>query len=317
MQNQAVVDRKIWLDGAFVPWQDATVHVLSHSLQRGSLVFDYTGVHETARGPGIFRLGVHVARLLNSCELMGLPIAYGQAEIEAAIVETVRANPGARAVKASAYYPSVEVDVVPIDDRVSMAIAAYDPNKDILERLRGQPRKRASTVRLWLEKKTRQRRDDIVSPQAKVSANYAASMMAKSRALKAGFDEVVFVNEDDQLAEGPTTNLFLVDSSGRLRTPPEKRVLKGVTRLSVIELAAAEGIPVDESDIAPHELTTAREVFLTGTTAGVLPAESVDGRPVGEVCPGPIATRLGDRLRLATRGEDPEFEHWLTYVPAE
>jgi branched-chain amino acid aminotransferase len=139
-------------------------------------------------------------------------------------------------------------------------------------------------------------------------------MMAKSRALKAGFDEVLFVNEDDQLAEGPTTNLFVVDATGRLRTPPEKRVLQGVTRQSVIELAAADDIPVDESDIAPHELTTAREVFLTGTTAGVLPAQSVDGRPVGDVCPGPIATRLGGHLRLALKGEAPGFEHWLTYV---
>jgi branched-chain amino acid aminotransferase len=314
VQNQAVVDRTIWLDGQFVPWQDATVHVLSHSLQRGSLVFDYTGVHETARGPGIFRLDVHVERLLRSCELMGLPIAYGQTEIEAAVLETVRHNPGARAVKASAYYASVEVDVVPLDQRVSLAIAAYDPTTDILGHLPGQPRTRASTVRLWLEKKTHQRREDIVSPQAKVSANYASGMMAKSRALKAGFDEVLFVNEDDQLAEGPTTNLFVVDATGRLRTPPEKRVLQGVTRLSVIELAAADGIPVDESDIAPRELMTAREVFLTGTTAGVLPAESVDGRPVGDVCPGPIATRLGDHLRLALKGEAPGFEHWLTYV---
>lgn len=314
MQNQAVVDRTIWLNGQFVPWQDATVHVLSHSLQRGSLVFDYTGVHQTARGPGIFRLDVHVKRLLHSCELMGLHIGYGQAEIEAAILETVRHNPGARAVKASAYYASVEVDVVPIDQRVSLAIAAYDPTADILGHLPGPPRTRASTVRLWLEKKTHQRREDIVSPQAKVSANYASGMMAKSRALKAGFDEVLFVNEDDQLAEGPTTNLFIVDGAGRLCTPPEKHVLRGVTRQSVIELAAADDIPVDESDIAPHELTTAREVFLTGTTAGVLPAESVDGRPVGDVCPGPIATRLGDHLRLALNGEASGFEHWLTYV---
>ena len=312
--NHAPVDRRIWLNGQFVPWHEATVHVLSHSLQRGSLVFDYTGVHQTVRGPGIFRLDVNVARLLHSCQLMGLPLAYGQAEIEAAIIETVRANPGSRAVKASAFYASVEVDVVPLDRRVSLAIAAYDPQADILAHLPGPPRARPRTVRLWLEKKTHQRREDIVSPQAKVSANYASGMMAKSLALKAGFDEVLFVNEDDQLAEGPTTNLFVVDATGRVRTPPEQRVLRGVTRLSVIELAHSDGIAVDEADIAPHELTTAREVFLTGTTAGVLPVESVDGRPVGETCPGPVATRLGDRLRLTLTGEAPGFEHWLTYV---
>ena len=315
--DQSPVDRKIWLDGQLVPWESATVHVLSHSMQRGSLVFDYRSVHETARGAAVFRLDVHVERMLQSCDLMGLPIDRDAAAISAAIVETVRANPGAHAVKASAYFASVEVDVVPIDRRVSLAIAAYDPKCDILDRLPGErraPVRRPGPLRLWLEKERRNRREDIVSPQAKVSANYASSMTAKARAQEHGYDEILLVDEDGQLAEGPTTNLFVVDAQGVLRTPPEGRVLWGVTRRSIIELARAQGIDVRESPIAPAELAGVREVFLTGTTAGVLPVGSVDDRAVGDVCPGPIATALGERFRNVIAGRDTEFDHWLTYV---
>ncbi len=314
--SQADVDRQIWLNGQFVDWADATVHVLSHSVQRGSLVFDYMSVHGTPRGSAVFRMPEHVDRLLHSCALMGLPLAYEKPEIQDAIVATVRANPGARAVKASAYFASVEVDVVPVDQRVSLAIAAYDPKADILDRLHSERPPRPAQVRLWLEKKARQRRDDIVSPQAKVSANYASSMTAKARALGQGFDEIVLVDEDDQLAEGPTSNLFVVDARGVLCTPPEQKVLRGVTRLSIIELARSMGIEVVEKAISPHELQSAREVFLTGTSAGVLPAVSVDGWQIGDACPGPVAGALGERFVRITEGKDAEFDDWLTYVDA-
>jgi branched-chain amino acid aminotransferase len=313
-EKAATIERNIWLNGEFVPWESATVHVLSHSLQRGSLVFDYMSVHRTPRGAAIFRLDLHVARLLRSCELMGLPIGHGGEEIEAAIIESVRANPGARAVKASAYFASVEVDVVPLDRRVSLAIAAYDPKADILDHLPGERAGKPKAIRLWLEKKAHQRRDDIVSPHAKVSANYASSMTAKQLAQQQGFDEILLVDQDDQLAEGPTTNLFVVDGEGQLRTPPETKVLKGVTRQSVMELARAMDLEVLESAISPDELGSAREVFLTGTTAGVLPVESVDGEVVGDECPGPVASALGARLRQVEAGGDAEFDHWLTYV---
>jgi branched-chain amino acid aminotransferase len=314
VQNSGPVDRKIWLNGELVPWEQATVHVLSHSMQRGSLVFDYMSVHRTPRGAAVFRLDLHVERMLRSCSLMGLPIAMDAKEISRAIALTVRANPGATAVKASAYFGSIEVDVVPMDTRVSVAIAAYDPRADIVARLPGTPPPRLERVRLWLEKKTHQRREDIVSPQAKVSANYAASMTAKARARAEGYDEIVLVDEDEKLAEGPTTNLFLVGPDGVLRTPPERRILRGVTRTSIIELAAAEGIRVLEVPMGVEALESATEVFLTGTTAGVLPVESVDGRRIGSECPGPVSRVLGQRFRRVVQGADPDFDHWLAYV---
>jgi branched-chain amino acid aminotransferase len=318
VEEIAPVNRVIWLNGELVPWAQATVHVLSQSLQRGSLVFDYMAVRETPRGPAIFRLDRHVQRMLRSCELMGLPIALDGAELSSAIVQAVRANPGGSSVKASAYFASLEVDVVPVDTRVSVAIAVYDPQTDLEDRLpQARPRAPRRPLRLWLEKEAHQRRDDIVSPQAKVSANYASSMTAKARAQQLGFDEILLVDENDHVAEGPTTNVFVVDQDGVLLTPPETRVLRGVTRESIIELARSGGIEVREKTIDPEELMSASEVFLTGTTAGVLAVESVDGERIGTSCPGLLSQRLGEMLSQAESGHDSRFDHWLTYVGQE
>lgn len=312
-QSPAPTHRQIWLDGELVPWERATVHVLSHSLQRGSLIFDYMSVHATTRGPAVFRLGDHVQRLLRSAHLVGLPLTLDAAAIEAAVLETVRANPGARAVKVSAFIPSIEVDVVPLDPRVSVAIAAYDPDADVNA---GKPRPphRPKTLKIWLEKTVKNRREDIVSPQAKVSGNYTSPMQAKWAARRAGYDEILLVDEEGCVAEGPTTNVFLVDAAGVLATPPEKRVLLGVTRRSILELARDDGLAVEERRIRPEELARAAEVFLTGTSAGVWPVESVDGERVGTAVPGPVSERLAKRFRAATRGEDPKFAHWLAYA---
>ncbi|MBW2401344.1 MAG: aminotransferase class IV, partial [Deltaproteobacteria bacterium] len=250
------VDRRIWIDGVLVPWEQATVHVLSHSLQRGSLIFDYMSIHETADGPAIFRLREHVERLQRSAELVDLPLGYGRDAIEAAVIETVRANPGATAVKVSAYFASVEVDVVPLDDHVTLAIAAYHPGSDIVARKDRQPNYHP-VLKLWIEKERKNRRDDIVPPQAKVAANYASPMGAKWAAQRAGYDDILLVDEDGYIAEGPTTNVFMVEADGRLVTPPEKSVLLGVTRSSILAMAKDDGIVVSEERVRPERLQQA------------------------------------------------------------
>ena len=317
----AANDRLIWVDGALRPWADATVHVMAHSHQRGSLVFDYMSVHDLAEGNGagfpegaaIFRVREHVERFFRSCELMGLQLEQDFETLSKAIQSTILVNPGSRAVKMSAYFASVEIDVVPMDTHVTVAIAAYDPKADIQERLPTTPSPRPRTVNLWIEKERANRRDDIVSPQAKVSANYASPMMAKARARAEGFDEILLVDEDGNLAEGPTSNLFMVNGKGELLTPRGTKVLHGVTRSSIMELAKAEGISVDEADILPDDLLGASEAFLTGTTAGVWPAESVDRQALGS-CPGPVSLILQERFKRVARGDDPDFAHWLTPV---
>ena len=329
--------RRIWLDGAFVRWEQATVHVLSHSLQRGSLVFDYLSVHATPRGPAIFRLADHAARFVRSAELVGLPLRLTQAEVAAAIVATVRANPGATAVKVSAFVPSIEIDVVPADDRVSVAVAAFDPVADVLTP-RGLAPHGPEPLRVHIERQRRGRRRDIVPPHAKAAASYLSPMAAKWAARRAGYDEILLLDREGFVAEGPTCNVFLVDaddgsgggaSDGALRTPPERRILPGITRASVIALARHDGLTVRETRIRPEELAAAAEVFLTSTSARVAPVASVDGAPVGggptgdvpvddaptgDAAPGPVTRRLRARFTAVTAGADAEFEWWLTWV---
>ena len=291
------------------------MHVLSHSLQRGSLVFDFLSVYQTPEGDAVFRLADHVERFLNSCQLVGMPLGHDGASVTAAVLAGVRANPGATVAKVCAYLPSVEVDLVPLDEHVALAVAAFDPDTDVVEP-KGLKSAFRPQVRLFVEKESRNRRADIISPHAKVAANYVSPMVAKWKARKAGYDEIVLLDEDGGLAEGPTTNFFLVDREGQLCTPPHERVLPGVTRRSILELAKAEGIAVREHRLLVDDLDSAAEVFLTGTTSGVWPVESVDGKRVGDGKPGPVTRALHDRFRRVTRGEDSAFAHWLTPVGA-
>jgi branched-chain amino acid aminotransferase len=303
--------RTIWLDGELVPWERARVHVLAHSLARGSLIFDYMSVHETARGTAIFRLRDHIERFLRSAELVGLPLRQDAATLREACKAAVRANPGAKVVKLNAYLDSEEVDVVPVDDHVAVAALAYDPWADVLLRKANPPARPGKTARLWIEKERRQRRADILHPHAKVAGNYTSPMIAKWRARKRGYDEVLLVDEHGCVAETPTANFMLVDAAGTLRTAPDPAVLLGVTRRSILELAKAEGIKQSEEPIPMEAVFAASEAFLTGTSAGVWPVETVDGRPIGRICPGPIAQLLQRRYLRVVAGDDPAFAHWL------
>ena len=306
-------NRTIWIDGEWVAWDSARVHLLSHSHQRGSLVFDYLSVHETPRGPAIFRLQDHVDRFLESCRLVGLPQEFDAAEIFRAACQTVAANPGSTALKICAYLPAVEVDVVPLDTHVALAISAYDPIRDIIAGKPNAPRT-GPELRLRVEGKVRNRRADIIPAQAKVAANYVAPMIAKWRAQQEGYDEVVLLDEEGHLSEAPTTNFFLVDTNGVVCTPSTDRVLPGITRSSVIELAKYAGFEVREGTLLPEELDSAAEVFLTGTSAGVWPVVSVDDRDVADGSVGPITSALKDHFRRVVKGEDAAFQHWLTPV---
>ena len=306
-------ERTIWRDGEFVAWRDATVHVLSQSLQRGSLAFDYLSVHQTARGVAVFRLRDHIERLLRSCQILGLPLDYGAADLVEACAATVRRNPGATSVKISALIPSIEVELVPQDARVAVFIAAYDSDADIIAKNRGEFRRR-SQVSLRIERDRGGRREDLIPPHAKVAANYTAAMMAKWKARGAGFDDIVLLDERGLVTEAPTTNIFLVDAAGALATPPARKVLLGITRDSVLALAASLGLGCVERDVSAQELLGASELFLTGTSVGVWPVCAIDGQTVGDGDPGPLTMRLGDKYRAVVRGEAADFEHWLHYV---
>ena len=306
-------ERVIWRDGEFVAWRDATVHVLAQSLQRGSLAFDFLSVHQAKRGVAMFRVRDHVERLLRTCRIVGLPIGFGTEELVAACAETVRRNPGAEVVKISALIPSVEVELIPQDARMSVFIAAYDSQADIIAKNPGEYRHRPELA-LKIEREKSARREDLVPPHAKVAANYTAAMTAKWRARQEGFDDVVLLDEAGFVTEAPTTNLFMVDADGALATPPASKVLLGITRDTVLALAPTVGFPCVERDIAAAELASAREVFLSGTSVGVWPVLSIDQKQVGDGGIGAVTRKLRTKYAATVRGEEPDFEHWLHYV---
>lgn len=309
-----MTDRKIWRDGQFIDWEDATVHVLAQSLQRGSLAFDYISVQEARRGTAIFRLRDHIERLATTCRIVGLPLAYPVDELVEACAATVRRNPGARSVKISALMPSVEAELIPENPHVAVFIAAYDSERDLPSPNAELRRRRREAVSLKIEREKSGRREDVIPPHAKVAANYTAAMTAKWRARDEGFDDIVLLDQHGNLTEGPTANLFMVDANGDLATPPASKVLLGITRDSIIALAPAVGRSCVERDIAVDELASATEVFLSGTSAGVWPVVRIDGRQVGAAVMGPATSQLRDKYRAVVLGEEPAFEHWLHYV---
>ena len=306
-------ERIIWRDGEFVAWRDATVHVLAQSLQRGSLAFDFLSVHQAKRGVAMFRVRDHVERLLRTCSIVGLPIGFGAEALMDACAETVRRNPGAKVVKISALIPSVEVELIPQDARVSVFVAAYDSQADIIAKNPGEYRHRPELA-LKIEREKSARREDLVPPHAKVAANYTAAMTAKWRARQEGFDDVVLLDDAGFVTEAPTTNLFMVDADGALATPPASKVLLGITRDTVLALAPTVGLPCVERDIAAAELASAREVFLSGTSVGVWPVLSIDQKQVGDGGIGAVTRKLRTKYAATVRGEEPDFEQWLHYV---
>lgn len=309
----AEVNRKIWRDGEFVAWQEATVHVFAQSLQRGSLAFDYMSVHQNAKGPAVFKLEAHVRRLINTCRILGLPLSYTESDLVDACAETVRRNPGAVSLKICALIASVEVELVPHDRTPSVFIAAYDSKTDIVAQ-HGGGGSFSPLLSLKVEREVGNRRPDILPPQAKVSANYTAPMFAKWKARDEGFDDIILLNEGGEVAEAPTSNIFIVDREGAIVTPPEDKVLLGITRESVLELADALGVEARVEDMRVEDLYSAAEVFLTATSVGVWPVIRIDDRRIGNGETGVITARLKAKLDAIARGDDTDFEHWLYYV---
>jgi branched-chain amino acid aminotransferase len=305
--------RTVWKDGNPVPWEQAEVSVLGHSIQRGSLVFDVGAIRETAAGVACFRPREHIQRFWRSAALVGLDVAWTEAALLEATLETVRANglPSAL-VRWSALWPGLEGDVLPRrTSRASVVIAVITPADGAGP---GEsPAKKAESVRVGISREIRKAGPEVFPPQAKVAASYLGPMLAKRRAVDDGYDEVVLLDGEGYIAEAPTSNVFAV-RGGVLFTPPTDRVLAGITRDSILELAHAEGIEAREERLAPDDLSSADEAFLTGTSLPVQAIGAVDGFAVGNGGPGPITAHLKALLLACERGEDPRFAHWIERV---
>ncbi|TDI97782.1 MAG: hypothetical protein E2O73_10675 [Deltaproteobacteria bacterium] len=309
MSPERTAERRIWVDGKLVPWQQATLHVLSQSAQRGSLVFDVMHCYWSPEGAAILGLREHSERFLNSASLSSMSLGIDLEGLLSAIRETVRANPGAQIVKLSAYYPGVSLDVLPSDHTASVAIAAFAIS-DILSGTKGG---KLGPARLQVAD-PRKMPPWVLSPQAKLAAGYLYTAVAKQHARAQGFDDVLLLDERGDIAESSTQSFFLVEND-TLYTAPLDYVLAGITRRLLLELAADERIMAKEESVAAERLRSAQEAFMAGTTINVWPVAEIDGHALLAPVPGPITERLMARLARVIAREDPDFSpRWMQEV---
>jgi branched-chain amino acid aminotransferase len=291
----------VWVDGEFVDWEDATVHVLSHSLQRGSTVFESLSCQDTPNGPAIFRLDAHVDRFLQSGRLTGMSIPFSRDELIEATKETVRCSGLSRCcVRPLAYYVGEEIEVVPKHSTVQVIIAVASPIKV------------PDTLRAKISS-FRKLHPDTVPVAAKVAANYLCAMLAKREALENGFDEAILLDCGGNVAEGPTDSLFVV-KDGVVKTAPLGTVLAGITRDSVMCIARDMGYPVQEITMPAADLYDADELFITSTGVGVVPVVQLDESEIGGGQPGRIGQVLRQSHSDAACGKSPQYDAWLAYV---
>lgn len=298
----------IWMDGKLVPWGDAKVHVLTHTLHYGLGVFEGIRCYKTEKGPAVFRLRDHIQRLKNSASLVKMKLPYSVEELVEAVKCVIKANEIEECyIRPIVYYGYGEMGLNPAGSPVRVAIAVW-PWGTYLGK-EGLERGIRAMISSW-------RRIDprILPPQSKTVANYANSILAKLEALSAGYDEAILLNLDGFVAEGPGENIFIVEG-GTLITPPlSSGVLAGITRDSVMKIALDEEISVKEQNIAREQLYEADEAFFAGTAAEVTPIREIDGKVVGGGKRGPITEKLQHIFFDAVRGRKPEYESWLDYV---
>lgn len=293
----------LWLDGAIVETTAATIPLMAHAPQRGSLVFDVGSFHRASSGVALFRAHEHVARFVRSAGIVGLALPFDEDALVRAAIDVVAAcGRDHGLVRWSVYFAASEPDLLPRDPATHVAVAAQ-----VLE---DPPR--TTPMRIATFDDARKAAPNALSPEAKVAAAYLGPMLARRRAVAAGADDVVLLDHEGNVAEAPIANVFAV-TKGVLCTPSLGCVLPGITRDAVLALAMAEGIPVREATLTRAELTAADEAFLTATSFPIAPIGAIDGRVLGGA-PGPVTTRLAARLAAAQRGEDAAFASWLTNV---
>jgi branched-chain amino acid aminotransferase len=298
---------KIWMDGSFVNWADANVHILTHSLHYGLAAFEGIRCYKGKSGSAIFRLHEHVDRLFESAHIGMMVIPYERKQVAEAIVETVRVNKlDACYIRPLVYIGYGAMGVYPGDNPIKLAIAAWKwgayLGDDAL----------ANGMRACVSSFTRHH-VNVSMTRGKISGYYVNSIFAKREAKANGYDEAILLDPEGYVSEGTGENIFLV-RKGRIKTTPLTSILEGITRNSVIDLAREQGVAVAEERFTRDEMYIADEVFVTGTAAELTPVREIDNRRIGTGKPGPVTLALQKRFFSIVRGEDPAHESWLTRV---
>ncbi len=300
--------KKIWMDGKLVDWEDANIHVLSHTLHYGVGVFEGIRCYKVDDGgSAVFRLKEHVDRLLASAHIAALSVPYAHEEICQAVRKTLAANGLAEGyIRPVVFVGAGEMGILVRGNPVHLAIAVWPWGAYLGEE--GQKK----GIRAKVSSFSRHHVNAAMT-KAKISGNYVNSVLAKWEVVKAGYDEAVLLDTEGYVAEGSGENIFIV-RNGILQTPPLTSVLPGITRDAVLTIARKLDVPVKETRFTRDEMYTADEMFFTGTAAEITPVREVDDRRVGTGKPGPVTRRLQEAFEGIVRGRDPLFGHWLDIV---
>ena len=301
----------VWVDGRSIPWDQATTHLGSHTVQYGVGVFEGIRAYQQQDGTtAIFRLHEHIRRMFNSAHLLDMAMPVTEAAVVEACCEVVR-HSGMKScyVRPTAGYGLGQMGLGALNNPVHVAVMAWAWGAYLGE----EKMKRGATARVssWLRMSPRS-----FLVKGKITGQYVNSILAKREAQAAGADEAILLDENGLVAEASGENIFLVED-GHVITPPRSApILDGITRDSVITLARELGYPVREESFTRGQLYTAEECFFTGTAAEVTPVCKVDGRTIGSGERGPITTAIQDAFFKTVRGENPTHTRWLTPVTA-
>jgi branched-chain amino acid aminotransferase len=303
-----VRSEKIWMDGAMVPYDQANIHVLTHSLHYGLAVFEGMRCYKSENGrSAIFRAQEHIRRLFDSAHIVEMRIPFSPEEVVKACADVVRVNKFDECyLRPIAFYGAGEMGVVARNNQVRLAIAAWPWGAYLGDEgiTKGVRLKTSSFVRFH---------HNSMMPMAKLSANYVNSALAGYEARRNGYDEALLLDVNGYVSEGSGENFFIV-RDGVVRTPPLMSCLAGITRESVIKILADDGIPVLEQSFPRDMVYIADEAFMTGTAAEVTPVRELDDRQIGEGKPGPITRKVIEVFHGALRGREPRYDKWLHYV---
>lgn len=298
----------IWMNGRFVAWEDAQVHVLTHGLHYGTGVFEGVRCYDTELGPAIFRNAEHVERLLRSAELYYMQVPYSSEQLQAASRELVARNELRSCyIRPIVYRGYGSMGLNPTEAPVDVTIACWEWGSYLGEE--GKRNGVRARVSSW-----RRISPDSLIPHAKASGQYLNNVLAKVESLQTGYQEAILLDDHGHVCEGTGENIYIV-AGGEIVTPGHHNsILDGITRRSIIQIADDLGYRVCERNIARAEMYLADEVFMTGTAAELVPVVEIDDHRVGSGRPGPVTTELGRVFEDAIHGRSERYRAWLDPV---
>jgi branched-chain amino acid aminotransferase len=302
---------KIWMDGRLVNWDDAKVHVLTHTLHYGLGAFEGIRAYQLADGrSGVFRLRDHTARLFDSCHLIGLEIPYTHEEINKACVEVLAVNGLEKGyLRPLVYMGYGSMGLFAMDNPTRVSVAAWPWGAYLGDE------GLSHGIRARISSFTRHGNNSTLA-KGKVCGHYVNSMLAKREAMRDGYQEAIMLDDEGYVSEGTGENLFIVKDNVLITPPLNASILAGITRETIITMARDMGCVVKEERFPRDLLYLADEVFVTGTAAEVTPVREIDGRRVGKGTAGELTMEIQAAYFSAVRGEQSRYSEWVTtYEP--